>query len=155
MSAPGGMAVGPGDAARCALGLLLPSWFYAAGLVTGVAAVSGGWSNAVNTGAAFAGFAFAAAVEGLRRVVLASRPDGGRGATALLRAVVGCLPLLGVGSACVLAAALANRCAGAGCGDEARIAVWLWLALCLLCLATTPLLVHLFRRSAWLQPRTG
>ena len=155
MNTPGRMNVGPGDAVRCALGLLLPCWFYVVGLITGVSAAAGAWSSAANTGAAFAGFACAAGVEVLRRVVLSSRPDGGQAATAALRAVVAGLPILAVVSIGVLVADLTTGCFGMGCGGDAKVAIWLWLALCVLCLTTTPMLVQLFRRSPWLQPRTG
>ncbi len=154
MNGAGRMDVGPGDAIRCALGLLLPSWLYVAGLITGASAAFGAWSSGTNSFGAFAGFAFAAGVEVLRRMVLISRPSGGRSATASLRVMTGALPILGLASTGVLASDLASGCPHADCAGEARVAVWLWLALCILCLATTPMLLRV-RRSPWLQPRVG
>lgn len=147
------MTVGPGDAIRCAIGLLLPAWFYVVGLMTGGSAAMGAWNSSMNTIAAIVNFAFATGVEVLRRVVLLRRPDGGRTETAILRLVVGGLPLLGLTALVSLSGALAMGCSGRGCDDNTRIALWLWLAICVLCLTTTPLLVHLFRKSPWLQAR--
>lgn len=149
------MTVGPGDAARCAIGLLLPAWFYTVGLITGAAAAAGAWNSTINTVSAVLGFAFAAGVEILRRIVLLRRPSGGQAATVVLRIVVGVLPIVGLAAIASLSGALATGCLGRGCGDDARIAVWLWLVLCVLCLATTPLLVHLLRKSPWLQVSRG
>ena len=137
------------------MGLLLPAWFYAVGLITGATAVFGAWSHGVNTGATLVGFAFATGVEILRRTVLFRRPSGGQAATVVLRFVVVALPIVGLAAIASLSGALATGCLGRGCGDDARIAVWLWLVLCVLCLATTPLLVHLLSKSPWLQVRRG
>ncbi len=153
MNPPDRMTVGSADAIRCALGLLLPAWFYVVGLMTGVAGALGSWSPGVNTAAAVVGFAFAAGVEVLRRIVLWRRPAGGRSATAALRTVVAGLPVLAVLSVGVLITDLTSGCFSRGCGEDGQIAIWLWLALCLLCLLTTPVLFHLLRRSPWLQPR--
>ena len=113
------------------------------------------WSPAANNAAAFAGFACAAGGEGLRRVVLISRPNGGKAATAALRIVVAGLPILAVVGVGLLESEFATGCFGFGYGDDTKVATWLWLALCLLCVTTISMLFRLFRRLSWLQPRTG
>ena len=148
------LTVGPGDAVRCALGLLLPAWFYTAGAIIGISAALGLWSSGVNVAAAVVGFAVAAGVEVLRRVVLATRPGGGQGATAALRAAAWAMLVAALPIIAVLAADLFTQCFGTACGGgNARIPLILWLVICALLLLTAPLTLSLLRRSAWLQPR--
>ena len=153
MSTPSNLTVGPADATRSALGLLLPCWFYVVGLINGVAAALGQRSASVNTAAAIIGFLAVAGVEILRRVVLASRPDGGRNATLALRAIVKAMLAFAVPIICLLAGDLLTGCFGHHCGEDTTIAISLWLGVCTFCLLTTPLAWHLLRRSEWLQPR--
>lgn len=150
------LAVGSADAVRCALGLLLPIWFYTSGLIVAVASLLGMTAGHL---APFIGFAAAAVIEGLRRRVIWTydqyKVDGAAGAsvTALLRSSVMLMLICGPLITCLLAFEWFTACFGVNGGCKDQVTVSLLTVFCAFAACTSLLAWRLLTQSNWMQPR--